>query len=395
MTTSLPTMIRLRAIQNLTRKLFDGLSDIHYRLQYHHDLSPAGWYLGHGIFIENYWLHEVIHNDDQYTADKSLFFADNCPLSERGPRLPQLKKTLEDISAQQDNNDLLLMYKTPEFSDNPLFKDELIENFIIQNYARHYESIFMVLNQIALKKHNLHKKNHPYQPQTPLLSQALIKDISHIKGGNYLIGGELPLTLDNELPAHEVYLDDFFISQTPVTNGQYLLFIEEDGYHNKSLWSDAGWNWRSDNNILCPEGWAQTPQLQWYGINNLAEDGTEPYDLKPHDAVYGISHYEASAFASWAGARLPHEHEWETAARLEVIKYTTHVWEWCHNVFKVYENFKAFPDCNNTQSNFDNPHYVLKGASPHTRPEIKRASFRNAHPPHHRHIFAGLRLVFK
>ena len=111
MTTSLATLIRLRGIQNKTRKLFEGLSDIQYRLQYHHDLSPAGWYLGHGMFIENYWLHEVIQGDDQFTADKSLFFAKNCPISERGPRLPSLDLLISEITDQQDSNDLLLLQK--------------------------------------------------------------------------------------------------------------------------------------------------------------------------------------------------------------------------------------------------------------------------------------------
>ncbi len=388
-------MIRLRAIQNLTRQLFDNLSDIHYRLQYHHDLSPAGWYLGQGMFIENYWLHEVIQNDEQFTADKSLYFADRCPLPERGPRLPDLKNLLEEISNQQDNNDLLLMSNTPLFSNHRLFDDEFIENYIIQKYARHYESIFMVFNQIAINKHHIHKKNHPYEPQAPLTSQPLIKNITQINRGHYSVGGTAPFALDNEMPAHDVELDDFFIANTPVTNGQYLLFIEGGGYQNKDLWTDNGWKWRQQNTIQHPQGWHQNEQQQWYGVRFTKENITDTYDLHCHDSVYGISHYEASAFASWAGGRLPHEHEWEVAARLEVIKNTTHVWEWCHNIFKPYENFAEYSDNTRQHNGFDNQHYVLKGAGPHSRPEIKRAAFRNAYLPQHRHIFAGLRLVFK
>jgi len=383
-------MIRLRAIQNKTRKLFEGMSDIHYRLQFHHDLSPAGWYLGHGIFIENYWLHEVIQSDNQFTADKSLFFARNCPLFERGPRLPVLQPLVEEISAQQDSNDLLLMEKSPPLSEHPLFKDEYIENFIIQHYAQHYESIYMVLNQIALKKHNRDKVNHPYKPESTLKPLALIKNISHINSGDYYIGGEWPFSLDKELPSHEIQLDDFFIANTPITNAQYLLFIEDNGYKNKNFWTDAAWQWRESNKILHPEYWSQNKHKQWYGINHMG-----PYELNSNDPVYGISHHEASAFAKWAGARLPHEHEWETAARLELIKCTTSVWEWCSNPLYPYKGFKFFPYEDQLPPGFDNKHYVLKGASPHTRPEIKRASFRNAYQPHQRHIFAGLRLVFE
>jgi ergothioneine biosynthesis protein EgtB len=383
-------MIRLRAVQNLTRKLFDGLNDIHYRLQYHPDLSPAGWYLGHGIFIEDYWLHEVIQSDNQFTTDKSLFFNDDCPLFERGPRLPALSVQLDEISTQQDANDLLLMSHTPRFSDNPLFENEFIENYIIQQYALHYESIHMVLNQIALKKHQRNKKSNPFNPQTPLKSQALLKDLSHIKTGHYSVGGEKPYSLDNELPAHEIQLDEFFIANTPVTNGQYLLFIEDGAYNKQNLWSESGWAWREKNNILLPEQWLQNPQGQYYGINHSG-----PIDLDINDSVYGLSHYEASAFANWAGARLPHEHEWEVSAQLEVIKNTTHVWEWCNNILTPYEGFTPFPYSEQSRPSFDNNHYLLKGAGQHTRPEIKRASFRNAHQPNQRHIFAGLRLVFE
>lgn len=382
-------MIRLRAIQNLTRKLFHPLSDIHYRLQYHPELSPAGWYLGRGMFIENYWLHEVMQNDDQFTVEQSLFLLDTCPLAQRGPRLPALKSQLDNILKQQNNNDILLMYISEALSQNALFKNEFIENYIIQNYALLYESIFMVLYQIALKKHNVHKKNHPYQPQIPLSSQALIKDISHIKSAKYSVGGEPLLSFDNELPAHTIQLDDFFIASTPVSNGQYLLFIEDNGYHNQALWSDAGWQWCQAHNIQHPEHWQQSLQQHWYGVNHQG-----PFDLNIHDAVYGLSFYEASAFANWAGARLPHEHEWEIAARLEVIKHTAQAWEWCSNIFCPYDGYAAFPEPASHSAKFDNTHYVLKGGSQHSRPEIKRAAFRNAYRPHQRHIFAGLRLVF-
>ena len=57
MSTSLPTMIRLRAIQNKSRQLLESLSDKISRTQFHQDLSPLGWHLGHCLYIENYWLH--------------------------------------------------------------------------------------------------------------------------------------------------------------------------------------------------------------------------------------------------------------------------------------------------------------------------------------------------
>lgn len=386
MSTSLATMIRLRAIQNKTRKLFEGMSDINYRLQFHHDLSPAGWHLGHGLFIENYWLHEIIGNDKQYTEhEASLFIPENCPKPSRGPKLPPLNELLLKAQEQQDRNDLLLMEMIPPFSEHALFKDEYIENFIIQHYAQHYETLHMVLSQIAIKQD---KGN--YKPQSILSAMPLSRNMSHIKHGDYTVGGEKPYSYDNELPAHHIHLDNYYIASTPVTNCEFLSFIEDQGYNREELWSKEGWQWLEESNITQPEHWKQNKQQHWYAINHLG-----PFDLLDHEFVSGLNHYEASAFANWAQARLPHEHEWETAARLEQIKHTTDVWEWCNNTFEAYEGYQAFPYNEYSSPWFDQNHYVLKGASHITRPEIKRASFRNFYQAHQRHIFAGVRLVFE
>lgn len=385
MATSLSTLIRLRAIQNKTRKLFEDMSDLHYRLQFHPDLSPAGWHLGHGLFFENYWLHEIIQSNNEFTSDRSLYITENCPKAERGPRLPPLNETLKNISAQQDINDLLLLEKTPPLSDHILFKDEYIENFIIQHYAQHYETIHMVLQQIALKA-----DKGTYQPEEPLTTKIPKRDLSHIKQGSYTIGGEPPLSYDNELPTQQISLNEFYISLKPVSNSEYLNFMRNDGYATASYWSDDGWQWLQNNPAHHPEHWKQNEQQQWYGINH-----TGAHDLQADDAVYGINYYEACAFATWANARLPHEHEWETAARLEQLSQTAHVWEWCSNTFYPYNNFQSFPYDKHSTPWFDNKHFVLKGGSPYTRPEIKRASFRNFYPAHQRHVFAGLRLVYE
>lgn len=389
MATSLSTLIRLRAIQNKTRQLFENLNDIQYRLQYHPDLSPAGWYLGNGLFIENFWLHECMQNNTQFTQNKSLYAAALCPKAEQGPRLPPLQSLLQNMPSQQDDNDLFLMEVIPPLSDHPLFKNEYIENFIIQNYAHNFEAIHMVLAQAALKLQQKKHQPQPYPVKSVLQPQALIKNISHIDAGDYEVGGEWPLSLDNELPAHKIHVPAFSIANTPVSNGQFLRFIEDGGYHNKKLWNDAGWQWREDRQIQRPQYWCQNPQQHWYGVNHQG-----PHDLNINDAVNGLSHYEAIAFANWAHARLPHEHEWETAAKLEKIKCTTDVWEWCSNTFSPYAGFKPFPFDLPTKNEFSEQHYILKGASQYTRPELKRAAFRNAYLPHQRHMFAGLRLVF-
>ena len=120
-----------------------------------------------------------------------------------------------------------------------------------------------------------------------------------------------------------------------------------------------------------------------------------PVDLAPTGSVYGISRYEAEAFAHWANARLPHEYEWETADRMKLLQNSGKVWEWCTNTLHPYTGFKAFPYEGYSVPYFDGTHYVLKGGSIYTQDVIHRPSFRNYYQSDKRHLFSGLRLVFE
>jgi gamma-glutamyl hercynylcysteine S-oxide synthase len=224
--------------------------------------------------------------------------------------------------------------------------------------------------------------------------------------------------LDNELLAHRVYLNTYSIDRYPVTCGQYRKFIEAGGYKNKQWWSDAGWRW------LQPEG--ITRPLYW------CDDV-----IKENHPVYGVSYYEAEAYAAFVGKRLPTEAEWEKAARWDVkancsrkypwgeeapsndfcncfanISQTTpvnayprgqsaygmydalgNVWEWTSTWFDAYPGFKYYPYMGYSQIYFDREHRVLKGSSWVTNPFAMRASFRNWYHPHVRQIFAGFRCV--
>ncbi len=89
----------------------------------------------------------------------------------------------------------------------------------------------------------------------------------------------------------------FLLARYPVTNSQYLVFVEEDGYENEAWWSEEGWRWRQEDHVTEPRFWRDA---RW---------------SEPNQPVVGISWWEAEAFANWAGGRLPTEQEWEAAAR--------------------------------------------------------------------------------
>ena len=67
-------------IQNKLHKLVQPLTDNELRTQYHHDLSPLGWHLGHCAFIDAYWTYEKVLEDNTLTqAHHTLYFPENTP----------------------------------------------------------------------------------------------------------------------------------------------------------------------------------------------------------------------------------------------------------------------------------------------------------------------------
>ena len=385
MSTSLETLIRLRAIQNKTRALFDTMDEDTYRSIHHPQMHSAAWYLAYGIFIENYFLRDVIQGKKRTTKKYyPLFFKQRPSLFRFKPRLPALKKFLQLIKQQQDQNDLWLLQKTPPLSEHELFNNEYIENYIIQHYANQYQQLQYLLNQRAI---NSDPGSHI--PETPLSSRPILQNIASIAAMEHEIGCDDIIACDNEQPVHSVSLDSFNIAGQPVSNAEYLAFIEDAGYQQQQYWSEQGWQWREQNRIQSPNHWKQNSKNDWYGIRH---EGA--FDLADNEPVYGLSHFEASAFARWANARLPHEYEWEAAARQEKLGSSGKVLEWCQNHFFYYASYRPFPLMPGQHTTNNEHLQVLRGADFMARPELRRASIRHVYSADSRYMTGGLRLVF-
>jgi len=370
-----------------------GLSDLDYRSQYHTDLSPFGWHIGHCVFIETYWLREVILGDDALTAELAwLYLPENIIKPKRGPALPPINEHLSWCQKITNENQLILKQPSRAFSQHPLNQHDYMLHFLIQHHSQHLETMAMVLAQRQLK----------IQPTlanaTPLTANDNINySFQPYAGGNFTVGSPShPEAFDNELPPTQIEIDDFTLARHPVSNADWLAFIHDKGYQNKCWWNDDGWQWCQENNISQPEMWHRDKNNNVYAITTK---GSEP--LNPLAAVSGINYFEANAFVNWLKSqsselsriRLPHEYEWEIAEKSGTLTGTGQVWEWCHNNFHPYPGFKAFPYDNYSKPWFDNKHFSLRGGSPFTQASIRRSSFRNFYNPDKRHIFSGLRLA--
>jgi len=362
-------------------------------LQYHPRLGSLNWYLGHSVYLETYWLRQVLCGDADLTNRvEQLFTSGGMSLAEQCAALPPLDHLL-NWAAEIQSEHLRRLANPGELPQHPLLEQDRLVWFLLQEQARNYEQMLMVLNQRQLQL-----DQGDYQVQRPLQSSQPQLDAQKIVQGHFRIGAvDDPAAYDNELPPQAVELSGFRTARRPVSNAEYLAFMEQGGYQNRGWWSDEGWQWRQDAAPSQPDAWRRDAAGHWYAV---AVNG--PADLNPEDPVSGISRHEAGAFASWtaslggelAGAVLQHEYQWEVAARMGALKERGRVREWCANPFHPYPEYQPFPDPKVSQRFFEQGHISLRGGSLHTQRPLRRLSCREHLEPDVRYAFSGARLVF-
>jgi ergothioneine biosynthesis protein EgtB len=228
---------------------------------------------------------------------------------------------------------------------------------------------------------------------------------------------------DSEGPRHEVRVYDFRLADRLVTAGEWLEFIADGGYERPEFWKSDGWARAQSEGWNAPLYWRPDPDDPdaWW-IHTL----TGLRDVDPHEPVCHVSHYEADAFASWAGARLPTEFEWEVAAarQLELdpsavergcldtsADSTFHpraagprngrlrqlfgdCWEWTSSAYEPYPGFApAAGAIGEYNGKFMSGQQVLRGGGALTPPGHTRVTYRNFFHPHTRWHLGGLRLA--
>lgn len=354
-----------------------------YNRQFHPDLSPLGWHLGHCVYTEIYWLREQLLEDTaQCGALKALYVPELMPKTRRAAALPDFEQLHRWARRTQRDNLQLLLDLLDSGRGDPLLQEDYVAHFLTQHYAQHYETTLYILAQRQQQRDA--GGTVPPRPS----ATAPPQDMVVVPAGRHCIGTAGTHAYDNEQPAFTVHLPSFRIAAYPVTNADYLRFMADGGYDRPGYWSAEGWRWRTRHHVTAPEHWRQGDDGAYFGIDESGRHG-----LDPGAPVHGISWYEARACAAWAGARLPHEYEWEAAKRAGIIGGDGRVWEWCANSLHPYEGFRAFPYEGYSVPYFDGRHYVLRGGSDYTRPCIRRPGFRNYYQADKRHIRAGLRLV--
>lgn len=378
-------LTQLQHQQSLLLDTVSRFSGDAYKTQFHPDLSPAGWHLGHCLFTENYWLREVVlgqEADDE--SLKALYVPELSPKGLRGGALPESDELHHWVSGRQQQNLELLAQLYEQAHGHDLLSEDYLLKFLSLHYAQHVETVMYVMTQWQLQQ------QPAFVAGTVLEACGLSRCSELIDPARYQIGREdQSCPYDNEVPSFELELKTCRIASQPVSNAAYLAFMQDGGYEKQEHWSETGWAWRQSCDVTHPECWQRDTAGHWYEVN---EQGAA--NLTGDDPVRGISYFEAQALADWAGARLPHEYEWETAKKLGLLQASGEVWEWCENCFHPYEGFQAYPYAGYSQPYFDNKHFTLRGGSRHTQAIVDRTTFRNYYEADKRHQYAGVRLAF-
>ena len=232
--------------------------------------------------------------------------------------------------------------------------------------------------------------NNPLFPalyhEEKIISPVTKNEWIQMDEGVYAIGFEGEgFCFDNELNRHKVYLNDYSICSELVTNKEYLDFIHAGGYKNFAYWHMEGWEWVKANQVNAPMYW-HLIDGEWM---NYTLNGLLPIDW--NEPVCHISFYEAYAFASWKGLRLPTEAEWEVAA----TKFNWGKrWEWTESAYLPYPGFSKAPGAiGEYNGKFMVNQKVLRGASEVTPPGHSRITYRNFFHPPLRWQYTGIRLA--
>ena len=190
---------------------------------------------------------------------------------------------------------------------------------------------------------------------------------------------------DNEFPRHRVHLGEYSIASRPVTAGEYMEFIRDDGYRDPELWLSDGWFAVRENRWEAPLYWERAGDA--WTTYSLAG----PREVDPDEPVCHVSFFEADAFARWTGARLPTEQEWEAAAPLAAAGQ---VWEWTRSPYEPYPGYRPWKGgLGEYNGKFMCNQYVLRGGSRASPPGHIRATYRNFFPPEARWQVSGFRLA--
>jgi ergothioneine biosynthesis protein EgtB len=399
---------RYRAVRRCTEELCAGLEVDDFGVQSMPDVSPTKWHLAHtSWFFETFVLagglagYRVFHPRFGYLFN-SYYNAvgDRQPRDRRGHLSRPTVREVFAYRAHVDEHMAALL-------DGAVGGLAGVVELGLHHEQQHQELIVTDLKHV-FAGNPLRPVYRARPPETS--SSAGPTCWSEFPAGVRWVGHAGPgFAFDNETPRHREVVPGFRLADRPVTCGEYLAFVEDGGYGRPEWWLSDGWA------VCRREGWSAP--LYWErqggGWQLMTLAGVRPLDEA--EPVCHVSYYEADAFARRAGARLPTEAEWETAAEgapeagnfLEAGRFHPapgdggrpaqllgDIWEWTASPYVAYPGYRpAAGALGEYNGKFMCNQMVLRGGSCATPRSHIRKTYRNFFPPDARWQFSGIRLA--
>ncbi|MCG8441441.1 MAG: ergothioneine biosynthesis protein EgtB [Caulobacterales bacterium] len=408
---------RFAFVRARTPSLCGNLTPEDMTIQSMPDVSPSKWHLAHTTwFFEQFLLSRFEPGFEPHHERYGYLY--NSYYEEVGARWARPERGLlsrpsvEDVLAYREAVDARVTRLADHVSEHDWTALAPLLELGLHHEQQHQELICTDIKHVL--------SLNPLQPSAfgPALQEMApapgAVDWIGFEGGLLEMGhGEDGFAFDNELPRHTCYAAPFALADRPVVNAEFLAFMEDGGYERAELWLSDGWAARHEHGWRAPLYWRREEE-GWF---EFTLHGLER--LNPAAPVTHISLYEAAAFARWAKARLPREHELEFAARqaphagrFYTPGWRVHplpiktpgdgalrrvygdVWEWTQSPYSAFPGYDA-PEgaVGEYNGKFMCNQFVLRGGSAVTPKSHIRKTYRNFFPPDARWQFTGIRLA--
>ncbi len=402
-----PSVECYRRVRSLTETLAAPLSPEDQTVQSMPDVSPTKWHRAHVTwFFETFVLAPNRAGYEPFHPDFGYLF--NSYYEQVGRRHPRPERGLltrpgaAEIGAYRRHVDDAMTAYLPDAPDAVL---DLVE-LGLHHEQQHQELLLMDIKHVL----SVNPLSQAYRDlPTDLGGAPRAQGWVEHPGGLVEVGHDgSGFAFDNEGPRHSQWLEPFALADRAVTNGDWLAFIDDDGYRRPELWLSDGWAAVQAAEATAPFYW-QWREGAWTEFTLAGAAALDP--TRP---VVHLSYYEADAYARWADARLPTEAEWEAVAagrpvvgrgldpdrlRPETgspgdLGLFGDVWEWTSSAYLPYPGFRPAPGAvGEYNGKFMVSQHVLRGGSCATPAGHLRPTYRNFFPPGAQWAFSGLRLA--
>jgi ergothioneine biosynthesis protein EgtB len=381
------------------------------------DVSPTRWHLAHTTwFFETFILARQPSYKPNQAEYAYLFNSYYNAIGEQFPRARRgllSRPTVAQVMAYRREIDerMMQLLSSDQFDADGSLCDRI--ELGLNHEQQHQELMLTDIKHVL----SCNPMCPTYRPGKIPSADAPAQGWSKFAEGIYWVGHEGgDFAYDNESPRHRVFLETFQISNRLITCGEYLEFMNDDGYQRPELWLSQGWGQVKEHAWRAPLYWQKTDG-RWHEFT-LA--GLQPVDNQR--PVCHVSYFEADAFARWAGARLPTEAEWEVASdntsmtgnwadMMMAAGLAIHpsampadgsplsqmfgtVWQWTASPYTAYPGYRAAEGAlGEYNGKFMCNQFVLRGGSCATPSNHVRRTYRNFFPPEARWLFSGLRLA--